>query len=74
MGNFGRLTSPSALAGALRKNKRATQYFDAFSPSQRREYIEWIDDATRDDTKVKRIAQAIEWIADGKGRNWKYQK
>ena len=66
-------TVPGALAAALDQNRRAAGHFAKFSPSQRREYIEWIDDAKRDDTKVKRIAQAIEWISDGKGRNWKYE-
>lgn len=67
-------TVPGALAEAFDQNRRAAGQFEQFSPSQRREYIEWIDDAKRDDTRVKRIAQAIEWIADRKGRNWKYQK
>ena len=67
-------TVPSALAAALDQNRRAAEQFEKFSPSNRREYIEWIDDAKRDDTRTKRIAQAIEWIAEGKGRNWKYQK
>lgn len=66
-------TVSGALAAALDQNQRAAGQFEKFSPSQRREYIEWIDDAKRDDTRLKRIAQAIEWIADGKGRNWKYQ-
>ena len=65
---------PGALAAALHQNRRAAAHFEKFSPSQRREYIEWIDDAKREDTRAKRIAQAIEWIADGKGRNWKYEK
>ena len=71
---MGEASVPGALAAALGENRRAAGHFEKFSPSQRREYIEWIDDAKRDDTQVKRIAQAIEWIADGKGRNWKYEK
>ena len=67
-------TMSSALAAALDQNRRAAGQFEKFSPSRRREYIKWIDDAKRDDTRAKRIAQAIEWIADGKGRNWKYEK
>jgi len=65
---------PPELATALTKNKKAAARFKAFSPSNRREYIEWIVDAKRDETKAKRIAQAMEWIAEGKTRNWKYQK
>ena len=67
-------TVPGALAAALEQNRRAGTQFEQFSPSQRHEYIEWIDEAKRDETRAKRIAQAVEWIADGKGRNWKYQK
>jgi hypothetical protein len=54
--------------------KGATANFDAFSPSCQREYIEWIAEARKDETRQKRIATAVEWIAEGKHRNWKYQK
>ena len=67
-------TMSSALAAALDQNRVAAGQFEKFSPSRRREYIEWIDDAKRDETRAKRIAQALEWIADGKGRNWKYER
>ena len=65
---------PAELTAALAKNKRAAAQFAAFSPSHRREYAEWIADAKRDETRSKRVAQAVEWIAEGKGRNWKYQR
>jgi len=60
-------------AAALRKNKKASAVFAAFSPSCKREYVEWIAEAKREETREKRIAQAVEWIAEGKQRNWKYQ-
>ena len=60
-------------AAALKKNKKALAIFEAFSPSCKREYVEWIAEAKRDETRDKRIAQAVEWIAEGKQRNWKYQ-
>jgi uncharacterized protein YdeI (YjbR/CyaY-like superfamily) len=60
-------------AAALRKNKKASAVFKAFSLSCRREYIDWIADAKRPETRGKRIDTAIEWIAEGKQRNWKYQ-
>jgi uncharacterized protein YdeI (YjbR/CyaY-like superfamily) len=60
------------LAAALKKNKKARATFDAFSPSHQREYLEWIHDAKKDDTRAKRVAQAAEWLAQGKPRNWKY--
>jgi uncharacterized protein YdeI (YjbR/CyaY-like superfamily) len=68
------LKSPPAFDAALRKNKKAAAAFAAFSPSCKREYIEWIVDAKRDETRDQRIATAVEWIAEGKQRNWKYQK
>ena len=65
---------PEALAAALKKNKAAAQQFESMSPSCRREYCEWIASAKREETRDKRIAQAMEMIAEGKDRNWKYQK
>jgi uncharacterized protein YdeI (YjbR/CyaY-like superfamily) len=63
---------PKELAGALKKNKKAATVFANFTPSNRREYCEWISEAKREETKDKRVTQAIEWIAEGKSRNWKY--
>ena len=63
---------PADLSAALKRNKKAARTFEQFSPSHRREYIEWITDAKREDTRDRRIAQAIEWLAAGKPRNWKY--
>ena len=65
---------PDAFAKALRGNARARAAFDAFPPSHRREYIQWIAEAKRDETRERRITQALEWIAEGKQRNWKYQR
>ena len=66
------LTVPSDLSAALKKNKRARSVFEKFAPSHKREYIEWITQAKRDETRTKRLAQAVEWMAEGKPRNWKY--
>jgi uncharacterized protein YdeI (YjbR/CyaY-like superfamily) len=65
--------APSELLAALKKSKKAAAVFAAFSPSCKREYIDWIADAKRQETREKRIATAVEWIAEGKQRNWKYQ-
>jgi uncharacterized protein YdeI (YjbR/CyaY-like superfamily) len=65
--------APPAFAKALKANKKAAAAFTSFSPSCKREYVEWIADAKRDETRDKRIATAIEWISEGKQRNWKYQ-
>ena len=66
--------APAEFAAALRKNKAAAAAFAGFSPSCKREYVEWIADAKREKTRERRIAQAVEWIAEGKQRNWKYQE
>ena len=66
---------PPALASALAADAAAQAIFrDRFAPSHRREYCEWIADAKRDETRTARAAQAVEWIAEGKQRNWKYQR
>ena len=66
------LRVPAELAAALKKNKKAAANFAGFSPSCRREYIEWITEAKRPETRTARIATTIEWTAQGKPRNWKY--
>ena len=63
---------PTDLRNALAKNKKAKAAYDAFSPSHKREYLEWITDAKAEETRQRRLAQAIEWMAEGKPRNWKY--
>ncbi len=59
---------------ALKKNKRALENFVTFSPSQKREYVVWIAEAKKAGTRANRIETAVEWIAEGKVRNWKYVK
>ena len=68
------LPEPPALTAALKKNKKAKTAFEGFPPSHRREYIEWITEAKTDATRDKRIATTIEWLEEGKDRNWKYRK
>ena len=65
---------PPALAARLAKSKKARAQFEAFSPSQQREYMDWIGEAKGEDTRERRLASAIEWIEEGKTRNWKYAK
>jgi hypothetical protein len=65
---------PAVLTSALKKNKTAAANFATMSPSCRREYCVWIADAKREDTQLKRVTTAIEWIAEGKSRNWKYER
>lgn len=68
------LPVPPALTAALKKKAGATAKFRAFSPSQRREYSEWIVEAKTAATRDKRLAIAAGWIAEGKTRNWNYQR
>jgi len=65
---------PDSLQSELAKNKKAAVTFNNFSPSQKREYTDWIIDAKTEETRNKRIATAVEWISEGKIRNWKYLK
>jgi len=64
--------APADLQSALKKNKRALAAFEAFAYSHRKEYVEWITEAKQDATRQRRIATAVEWMAQGKSRNWKY--
>ena len=64
---------PADLRAALAKHARARASFERMSPSHRREYLEWITEAKREDTRRRRIATAIEWMTEGKSRNWKYE-
>ncbi|HZX25520.1 MAG TPA: YdeI/OmpD-associated family protein [Telluria sp.] len=65
---------PSYLSAALERNAAARAAFDAFSPSHRREYIEWLEEAKTEPTRAKRLLQTIEWLSEGKSRNWKYAR
>jgi len=64
---------PEALAAGLKKNKAAAKKFEAMTPGCRREYCQWIAEAKREETRENRVATAVEWIAEAKSRNWKYE-
>ncbi|HXT70517.1 MAG TPA: YdeI/OmpD-associated family protein [Vicinamibacterales bacterium] len=64
--------TPAFLAAALKKNAKAAANYDTFPPSHKREYVEWLTEAKTAETRDRRLAQAMEWIAVGKHRNWKY--
>jgi len=66
------LKAPAYMLTAIKKNKKAQATYDAFSPSCKREYIEWITDAKTDATRNRRLETAVHWMAEGKIRNWKY--
>ena len=66
------LMVPEYFLAAVKKNKKALATFAAFSDSKKKEYVEWITEAKMEPTREKRLAQAVEWMAEGKVRNWKY--
>ena len=68
------IEAPPELLAALKKSKKALATFEGFSYSNRKEYVEWITEAKRDATREERIRTAVEWMAQGKPRNWKYMK
>ena len=67
------LETPPELETALSAHPAARATFDGFPPSCRREYVEWVVEAKRPETRDKRVAQAVDWMAEGKRRNWKYE-
>lgn len=68
------LIVPSYFIAELRKNKKALTAFENFSPSCKREYVEWITEAKSEETRNSRMQLAVEWMSEGKRRNWKYEK
>jgi uncharacterized protein YdeI (YjbR/CyaY-like superfamily) len=64
---------PQDLRAAIDAVPAAKATFDAFPPSCQREYAEWVTEAKRDETRARRLAQTVEWLAEGKRRNWKYE-
>jgi uncharacterized protein YdeI (YjbR/CyaY-like superfamily) len=65
---------PDYFTKELNKNKKASTTFQNFSPSHRREYLEWITEAKTEETRNRRMTTALEWLTEGKGRHWKYEK
>jgi len=68
------LNIPSYFAAAVKKNKKAWRTFQDFSYSSRKEYVEWVTEAKTEETRQKRLSTAIDWMSEGKSRNWKYEK
>ena len=69
-----RLIVPPALKSALARNSKARAAFEAFSPSHKREYAEWVAEAKAVETRERRIKKAIDWMTKGKSRNWQYER
>ena len=67
------LAVPDYFTEALARNVEASEYFDKFSPSQKKEYVTWLMEAKTEATRIKRLETAMEWIGEGKSRHWKYK-
>jgi uncharacterized protein YdeI (YjbR/CyaY-like superfamily) len=65
---------PDYFRAALERNRKALATFEAFSPSHQREYVEWVTEAKQEATRERRLATTLEWLAEGKSRNWKYER
>lgn len=65
---------PDDVQKALKKDKKAVEIFNAFAPSHKKEYLQWITEAKTEPTRNKRIETMIEWLKEGKSRNWKYER
>ena len=65
---------PDYMMKAIKENTKALAVFDAFSPSHKNEYIEWVTEAKTAATREKRMATMMEWLVEGKSRNWKYMR
>ena len=59
---------------ALKKNKAALKTFEAFAPSHKRDYVLWVTEAKAEETRERRMTSAVETMAEGKNRNWKYER
>jgi uncharacterized protein YdeI (YjbR/CyaY-like superfamily) len=65
---------PDYMLDALKTDSKASRVFEGFSPSHRREYVEWIAEAKRPETRTRRLETMLVWLKEGKPRNWKYQR
>lgn len=68
------LKVPDFFTAALKKNKKANATFEAFPYSKKKDYVEWVTEAKSDQTRERRLQTSIEWLSEGKSRNWKYEK
>jgi len=68
-----KVVTPADLAAAFRRNTKAKKTYDGFSYSNKKEYVEWLTGAKREETRKKRLATAVAWMAEGKSRHWKHQ-
>jgi len=67
------LKIPRELTYALRANPKAFKNFNSFTPSKKKDYIFWITGAKTEETRERRLEISVDWISEGKSRNWKYE-
>ena len=68
------LVVPPYFTAALKKNKKAKVTFDAFTYSKQKDYVDWLTEAKTEETRSRRLETSVEWLAEGKSRNWKYER
>lgn len=68
------LTIPDYFLKAIKKSKKAAATFDGFSYSHKKEYVEWVTEARTEETRNRRLQTTVEWLEQGKSRNWKYER
>ncbi|HEV2961958.1 MAG TPA: YdeI/OmpD-associated family protein, partial [Candidatus Angelobacter sp.] len=68
------LKVPEYFLASLKKNKKALAAFEGFPYSKKKEYVEWVTEAKAEETRERRLATSVEWLAEGKSRNWKYER
>jgi uncharacterized protein YdeI (YjbR/CyaY-like superfamily) len=69
-----KLSVPAYFLKALNGNEAAFETFKNFSYSNKKEYVQWVEEAKTEATRQKRLETAIDWMSEGKIRNWKYVK
>jgi len=68
------IDAPAFMMSAIKKNKRSLATWEQFPYTKKKDYIEWVTGAKTDETRDKRLATTVEWLSEGKGRNWKYEQ
>jgi uncharacterized protein YdeI (YjbR/CyaY-like superfamily) len=68
------LIVPADFAGAVSKNPKAKATFESMSYNKRKDYVEWVTEAKTEETRLRRLQTSVEWLAEGKSRNWKYER
>ncbi|WP_412467852.1 YdeI/OmpD-associated family protein [Pedobacter sp. KLB.chiD] len=65
---------PEYFAEALNEAPEALAVFQNFSPSNKKDYILWLEEAKTEATRMRRLETTLAWLAEGKTRMWKYKR